>query len=427
MCFWNLLIHQIESFSSPHQLVHYQRYQRQLLKRNDKIRYSYSSVRTTSSLHESITFSTSSFSSEERRTTEAFNNINSDTSSSSSSSNSSSSNKRIGRQYPTSSKQSSSAPVRIKKHKWKSYNHKNKSSPIEIKKRLDKAKIVEERLYQALDDTKKLIASCEKKRKEMSSLSHHHHHEVHEEELESHKPISFPSVRECNSALAILGDTNDFKKALRLFGQMRKSQMLVSLYNANNEVGNTGDRMYLYPPSPTLVTYSTLMSRAVSLGKYRVALRLWRLMTLQKEFFTNLKYASSTSTSTSSLQEDGTNISSSNFGAPIVPDIKAVNILMNVFAKMGDQQSAKMLMEQLDIGDVERFDPTQQQDEQNTSISSSSTLSSSKSSAVGAAELEYLIRVVPKLKPTIVTYNTLIDACHRSGDLDAGKVNQCCS
>jgi len=35
-----------------------------------------------------------------------------------------------------------------------------------------------------------------------------------------------------------------------------------------------------------------------------------------------------------------------------------------------------------------------------------------------------LIQVVPKLKPNIVTYNTLIDACHRSGNLDAGKCFQ---
>ena len=44
--------------------------------------------------------------------------------------------------------------------------------------------------------------------------------------------------------------------------------------------------LVLDPPKPTLVTYSTLMSRAVSLGKPRVALRLWNLMCNQPNFYT---------------------------------------------------------------------------------------------------------------------------------------------
>lgn len=43
------------------------------------------------------------------------------------------------------------------------------------------------------------------------------------------------------------------------------------------------------PPKPNLVTYSNLMSRAVSLGKGkpRVALRLWNLMRNQPNFYVN--------------------------------------------------------------------------------------------------------------------------------------------
>ena len=39
------------------------------------------------------------------------------------------------------------------------------------------------------------------------------------------------------------------------------------------------------PPRLTLVTYSTLMMRAVSLGRPRVALRLWSLLRSQPDFY----------------------------------------------------------------------------------------------------------------------------------------------
>lgn len=39
---------------------------------------------------------------------------------------------------------------------------------------------------------------------------------------------------------------------------------------------------------PTLVTYSTLISRAVGVGKPRVAIRLWNLMKNQPTFYTNV-------------------------------------------------------------------------------------------------------------------------------------------
>ena len=36
----------------------------------------------------------------------------------------------------------------------------------------------------------------------------------------------FPTVRECNAALAALGDSGDLLRALRLFGKMRKATIL---------------------------------------------------------------------------------------------------------------------------------------------------------------------------------------------------------
>ncbi len=356
-------------------------------------------------------------------------------------------------------------PIHIKKKKWRSRSKNNNSrkppSPIEIQRRLENAKDVENRLSRALERTREFLRSTNSSSNSNSNsnnINKNYNYNIpcsNENGVEAEiGTISFPSVRECNSALAIMGDTDDFKRALQLFSQMRKSQMIVSLYNSKydndddhrddhhdgsnysgsvyekEEVwkggnvstgGSSGSgggtssvrgRMYLYPPSPTLVTYSTLMSRAVKLGKERVALRLWKLMILQEQFYTNLNsrdwdddtteiteiaetIGSSATTATTSTSTRTNSI----LGAPIVPDIKAVNILMNVFAKMADHESAILLMEQLYTGNIQRY-----YDDPSSSSSSS------------------LIQVVPKLKPNIVTYNTLIDACHRAGDLDAGEL-----
>jgi pentatricopeptide repeat protein len=124
----------------------------------------------------------------------------------------------------------------------------------------------------------------------------------------------------------------------------------------------------LYPPGvikrapiPTLVTYSTIMSRAMYLGKPLVALRLWTLMRQQHEFF-----------STSIGIKVPTELR-------IIPDVKAANILMNVYAKLGDVTSALDLLDQMHHGTG---------------------------------------KDVPKMRPNIVTYNTLLDACHIGGELD---------
>lgn len=339
-------------------------------------------------------------------------------------------------------------PIKNNKHNNNSYN----KSPLEIKYKLQKAKEVEKSLSQAIKATKELICSSTQQNNGIDSQ---------EEFTSSSETSSYPSVRECNAALAIMGDTNDFKRALRLFGQMRKAQMLVSSYNSiidqqenqqqYQQQQQTEDdsrfhltsRTYLYPPSPTLVTYSTLMSRAVSLGKQQVALRLWRLMILQEQFYTNFdtttafmttttitdnthKIVGGNSTPTSSSTIHGESLQLG--GAPIIPDIKAVNILMNVFAKMADHESATLLMEQIYDGNVQRYDPSNTlhyDDNDNGEMESPALSLSKKTKHLGVVdETKYLIKVVPKLIPNIVTYNTLIDACHRAGDLDAGKNHQ---
>jgi pentatricopeptide repeat protein len=163
---------------------------------------------------------------------------------------------------------------------------------------------------------------------------------------------SFPHIRECNAALADFGDAGDLLRALRLFGKMRKAAALAQRYS-------TRERLLPPVPSPTLVTYSTMMSRAIYLGKPRVALRLWILMRQQAEFF-------STKTPKPSSQI-------------ILPDVKAANILMNCHAKLGDIESALDLLDQMLHG--------------------------------GGLD-------VPRMIPSLVTYNTLLDACHKGGDLD---------
>lgn len=139
--------------------------------------------------------------------------------------------------------------------------------------------------------------------------------------------VLFPSVRQCNSALATFGDVGDFSRALRLFAKMRKSASMIpsrrkkmeyeeddDIDDNDNEISGTnvtnsvidnddnfnsniikdervivpfgGIDMVQNPPKPTLVTYSALMSRAISLRKPKVALRLWNLMKNQVNFYT---------------------------------------------------------------------------------------------------------------------------------------------
>jgi pentatricopeptide repeat protein len=305
-----------------------------------------------------------------------------------------------------------SAPTKTKHYNRKRRTHKQyrktqSSSPIEVQKRLLIAQEVESKLINA---TKTLQEYISEKQPWSTVLMHEQPLSFstipepvqrRDPTINSIKSLSFPSVRECNSALATLGDTGDFKRALRLFGLMRKSVTLVNAYQALNHDLDTNDsctKLIIVPPSPTLVTYSTLMSRAVSLGKARVALRLWRLMILQRQFFCNIPTARTTS---GIIPHD----SNSFIGAPIVPDIKAVNILMNAFAKMEDTEAARSLMDQLYHGKVVPYEQ-----------SSNTHLRTGGDFTTGFIDL---IRVIPRMQPNIVTYNTLIDAYHRAGDLDA--------
>lgn len=176
--------------------------------------------------------------------------------------------------------------------------------------------------------------------------------------------ILFPSVRECNAALAALGDAGELLRALRLFGKMRAAAALQKRLQLL-----TG--MYWPVPAPTLVTYSTLMSRAVKASKPAVALRLWKLMMTQQQ---------------QQQLHSGSDSMVNNTNA-IVPDVKAANILMNCYAKLADVKRAQSLLEEMKSGSGPD--------------------------------------ILSPLKPNLVTYNTLLDACRNSGELDVAlKVKQ---
>ena len=143
--------------------------------------------------------------------------------------------------------------------------------------------------------------------------------------------LLFPSVRECNAALSAFGDAGDLLRALRLFGKMRKAARM------QHVLQRTTTTLLAWPvPAPTLVTYSTLMSRAVRASKPHVALRLWNMMPSTLE-----------------------------------PDVKAINILMNCYAKLGNVERAKQVLNEMEV------------------------------------------------EPNIVTFNTVLNACQKAADLDA--------
>ena len=182
--------------------------------------------------------------------------------------------------------------------------------------------------------------------------------------------IVFPSVRSCNTALATFGDSGDYLRALRLFLKMKKCSGHMIRRQQQHDGDVDVDAMVIVP-APTLVTYSTMMSRALTIGNPHVALRLWNLMKLQADFFSTIP------TSTSAIHRQTKNTFGSN---SIVPDVKAANILLNVYAKLADVDSAWYILDQMIHGNGTD---------------------------------------VPKLTPNLVTYNTLLDACAKARDLDA--------
>lgn len=207
-------------------------------------------------------------------------------------------------------------------------------------------------------------------------------------------------VRECNAALATFGDSGDFRRAVRLFMQMKKSAGLSkkpympvtsqqSLMSAYMDLKHTSATllaldMVLNPPKPSLVTYSTLISRAISLGKPRVALRLWNLMRNQPEFYLNIltrkrvdgllvdELKTVSEEQLRSLEEEGA----------IVPDVIFCNSLMNAHAKLGDHVAARSIL-----------------------------------NAMLGASTSQVHEGIPQIEPTVITYNTLADACKEGGEL----------
>jgi len=194
---------------------------------------------------------------------------------------------------------------------------------------------VETKILEALDRLEILIKEGRRKGDRDSSMN----------------SISFPTIRECNAALAAFGDGEDLLRALRLYFKMRKTVSLCQRYYSG--------RVPSWVPTPTLVTFSTMMSRAVKLGKPMIAIRLWNTMRRQTDFFSA--------------------VSSVPQSYRIVPDVKAANILMNCYAKLGYLDSARDLLQQMLKGDGED---------------------------------------APRIQPNIVTFNTLLDSCFKAGELD---------
>lgn len=186
----------------------------------------------------------------------------------------------------------------------------------------------------------------------------------------SEAPLHFPNVRDCNSALAAFGDNRELLRALRTFYKMRIAATAAETFYDQCGIS-------LIVPIPTLVTYSTLMSRAVHVGKPQVSMRLWNLMKTNPHFFSNIQASCDANGNNSTFINSSSVFNRTNI---MIPDIKAANTLMNCYAKLADVKSAQDLLSQMKDGNG--ID-------------------------------------VPYLEPNLVTYNTLIDACHKAGDLDA--------
>mmetsp|Transcript_1077 Transcript_1077/g.1569 ORF Transcript_1077/g.1569 Transcript_1077/m.1569 type:complete len:1041 (+) Transcript_1077:254-3376(+) len=257
-------------------------------------------------------------------------------------------------------------------------------TPQEEEERFRRAQDVEHRMIQALVGMKNAISSYSSSTSAADTTT---------------KPLLFPSVRECNAALATLGDRGDLLRALQLFVKMRKAASLAS-YSSSSGIATatttssskenvtTMIKPFFHPPTPTLVTYSTLMSRAVKVGKPRVALRLWKLMMSQREFYTNYGRNKNIHSKKQYLSPIAQ--------APIIPDVRSVNILMNAYAKLGDYEAAYSLLQQMLSTKRRQVKDHHEEDGEE-----------------GEGEGDG----VPKLSPNLVTYNTLLDACHRANNL----------
>lgn len=223
-----------------------------------------------------------------------------------------------------------------------------------------------------------------------------------------------------NAALATFGDAGEFRRALKLFTQMKKSASLLSSIQSTaapagdhhslmggDDRNNTNDNhspptlhsidLVPAPPKPTLVTYSTLMSRAVSLGKPRVALRLWNIMQNQPNFYTNVlsrkqreygrRVFEKKQKGVDSLLKQIQFLEKEEEGV-IIPDVIFCNTLMNAYAKLGEHVAARSILNAM-LG-------------------------------LGAYDVITACHEgIPLTAPTVVTYNTLADACKVAGELGA--------
>jgi pentatricopeptide repeat protein len=167
------------------------------------------------------------------------------------------------------------------------------------------------------------------------------------------KYLNIPNIRDCNAALAAFGDAGDLLRALRLFGKLRKAAA------------------YCHALSPTLVTYSTLMSRANNVHRPSVAIRLFRLMQLAAE---------------------------------LEPDTRACNILLHAYAQLARLDKAKALVLQM-----------KQQQPATTTQTTNQTYTATDSSP----SLDSSIKLYTNCWPNLVTFNTLLDCAAKAGDLQA--------
>jgi len=210
--------------------------------------------------------------------------------------------------------------------------------------------------------------------------------------------VDFPTVRECNEAMACFGDAGDLLRSLRMFGRMRKLQYLrdnVLLRCSDENAQRSLSSLQL--PVPSLVTYSTLMSRAVKLNKPRVALRLWNLM-----MTTTTSYSSGdTITTTTTTQDEAVTTT-------IVPDVKAANILMNCYAKLGDVTRAKQLLHEMKTGTTLDGSPPMLQARRAHQLQQQQQQQQQQSTSPGFT-----------ITPNAITINTLLNACQNAKDLDS--------
>lgn len=199
-----------------------------------------------------------------------------------------------------------------------------------------------------------------------------------------HSQLLFPTIRECNSAIADFGDIGDLLRALKLFGKMRKATALYQQIKNQQEYQQNYNQkaiMLVPVPIPTIVTYSTLMSRAVNLNKPIVALRLWNLMI----------------TSTHDKKNK------------IIIDVRAANILMNCYAKLADIESAKRLLNEMKIQQLLKLKKTKKLiEEVSSQTKQQNTIKSST----------YFDKIQLPC-PNIVTYNTFLNVCQKANDLDS--------